>query len=94
MAVGHCQLWVMDKTDKTIHRIGEWQHDSLWVDMNGEIHYHNLQNGDGGTAKDIDGYGYVILESEFGYLEGKYGIQDKRFEDEIQAYLDKMRKDG
>lgn len=79
-------LYVYDKETKRIHRIGDDNHDALYV-INGEIRYHNLQNGDGGGVKDKDGYSYVILESEDGFLENEFGIIDKRFEKEIQAYF-------
>ena len=82
-----CNLYVMDKHDKRIHRIGKEDHDSLVVFSDGEIHYYNLQNGDGGTAKDEEGMGYVILKSDCGYLVGEYGIEDERFIPEITAYL-------
>lgn len=79
-------LYVYDKETKRIHRIGDERHDALYV-INGEIRYHNLQNGDGGGVKDEDGCGYVILESEDGFLENEFGILDKRYEEEIKAYL-------
>lgn len=40
-------LYVMDKLDGQIHRIGDNQHDSFWVDNKGVVHYCNLQNSDG-----------------------------------------------
>lgn len=33
-----------------IHRIGDSQHDSMWVDIDGVVHYCNLQNGDGASG--------------------------------------------
>lgn len=82
-----CDLYVIDKHSRRIHRIGTDHHDSLVVFSDGEIHYRNLQNGDGGTAKDEEGMGYVILKSDCGYLVGEYGIEDERFIPEITAYL-------
>ena len=46
-------LYIMDKPSGEIHKIGTDIHDGLWVDGNGIVHYHNLQNGDG-----CDGSGY------------------------------------
>ena len=79
-------LYVLDKRTGMIHRIGNDCHDSLTI-MDGEVHYHNMQNGDGGTCSNVEGYGYVILKSEFGMLEDEYGIIDKRFEKKIRRYL-------
>ncbi len=82
-----CDLYVLDKTDRTIHRVGEGSHDSLTAYAQGGVHYENMQNGDGGGVKDEDGYGYVILKSDNGYLCDEYGIIDKRFVPEIKKYL-------
>lgn len=76
-------LYVLDTESGRIHLVGSEQHDSLSV-FDGEVHYFNLQNGDGGTAKDG---GYVILQTEDGSLVGEYGIVDKRYEKEIEQYL-------
>ena len=84
---GLCDLYVLDKTDRTIHRVGEGSHDSLSAYAQDEVHYCNMQNGDGGGVKDEDGYGYVILKSDDGYLCDEYGIIDKRFVPEIKKYL-------
>lgn len=81
-----CDLYVYDKSNKAIHRIGENVHDGLTY-LNSDIHYYNLQNGDGGSCNDDEKNGYVILRSEFGMLEDEYGIIDKRFENEIREYL-------
>lgn len=40
-------IYVRDKYSGRIHRVGDDQHDSLWVDAAGTVHYHHLQNGDG-----------------------------------------------
>lgn len=85
----HADLYVYDKHFKKIHRIGDDVHDAFMV-MDGEVHYYNMQNGDGGTVNDVEGYGYVILKSEYGWLEGEYGILDKRYEKEIQEYIESL----
>ncbi len=60
-------LYVMDKSNGVIHRIGDNQHDSFWVDREGVLHYYNLQNGDGCSG---DGYengklsGYAFLPQD------------------------------
>lgn len=84
---GLCDLYVLDKTDRTIHRVGEGSHDSLSAYAQDEVHYENMQNGDGGGVIDECGYGYVILKSDDGYLCDEYGIIDKRFVPEIKKYL-------
>lgn len=89
----HCSLFVIDVDSKQrrIHRIGTDIHDALSVhDWDGkvELHYRNMQNGDGGTAEERKGYGYVILQSEDGYLTNEYGkIIDRRFVNEIKQFL-------
>ena len=83
-----CDLYVIDKRDKRIHRIGSEDHDSLVTFFSDNaIHYDNMQNGDGGTLEDRDGYGYTILKTESGSLVGEFGIIDDRFIPEITAYL-------
>ena len=60
-------LFVRDKITGEVHRVGEDVHDGLWVDDNGTVHYHNMQNGDGCAANshtDIDA-GYEFLPSDF-----------------------------
>lgn len=60
-------LYVIDKLDGEIHRIGDNQHDSFWVDSEGIVHYFNLQNGDGCSG---DGWkngkesGYAFLPQD------------------------------
>lgn len=90
---GLCDLFVLDKADRTIHRVGEGSHDSLTAYAQDEVHYENMQNGDGGGVKDEDGYGYVILKSDNGYLCDEYGIIDKRFIPEIKKYLQENGED-
>ena len=91
---GLSRLYVYDKQSKCIHRIGDDRHDALDV-RNGELRYHNLQNGDGGGTEDVEGYGYVILNSDNGslldevasYYTGEEAICDLRFEEQIKEYL-------
>ena len=89
----HTALYVIDLESKNrrIHRIGTDIHDAMSVyDLDGktELHYRNMQNGDGGTAEERKGYGYVILQSEDGYLTNEYGkIIDRRFVNEIKQFL-------
>ena len=83
-------LYVLDKSTKKIHRIGDERHDSLYVndaDNSYSLRYYNLQNGDGGGLNDEDGHGYVILQSLNGLLTDEYGIIDKRYEKEISEYI-------
>ena len=91
------RLFVLDKSDGRIHRIGDERHDSLCV-MGGEIHYHNMQNGDGGTTEDKEGYGYVILKTMDGSLGSPdlavYGYApDERFIDQIAKYIEEQEKE-
>ena len=85
---GLSRLYVLDKHDGRIHRIGDERHDGLWVTPEGEIHYHNLQNGDGGGVEDKEGYGYVILKTDDGSFSAPYcDIVDLRYEEQIRAYI-------
>lgn len=40
-------LYIRDKYNGHIHKIGDNPHDCLMVDDDGTVHYYNLQNGDG-----------------------------------------------
>ena len=40
-------LYVRDREDGTVHRVGDDHHDHLYVDLNGIVQYENLHNGDG-----------------------------------------------
>lgn len=61
-------IWVRDKQSGIMHLYGTNSHDSLHIGADGQLHYHNLQNGDGSGADnrygyefvshDVDGYGY------------------------------------
>lgn len=52
-------LYVRDKTDGYIHKVGSDVHDSLYVDSSGVVRYYNLQNSDGSS----DGYEFVPYDS-------------------------------
>ena len=93
MSMTLCSLWVIDKYSRKIHKIGEGWHDSLSSDVHGEVHYVNMQNGDGGGVRDEAGYGYVILMSDSGSLLVEFGIIDKRFVSEIKDYLKELGED-
>lgn len=69
-------LYIRDKANGRIHRIGEDKHDGLWVDSNGTVHYQNLQNGDGCNANSRkDPYaGYEFVPSDFGEMEADHEI--------------------
>lgn len=63
-------LYIRDKHSGRIHRIGDECHDALWVDVDGTVHYSNLQNGDGcADHSQIDpNAGYEFMPSDFGEL--------------------------
>lgn len=46
-------LWLRDTTDGTEHLYGTDVHDSLYLDHEGNLQYHNMQNGEG-TGRDGD----------------------------------------
>ena len=79
-------LYVYDKREKRIHRIGDERHDSLIAYVDG-VRYYNLQNGDGGGVEDDRRSGYVILRSEHGMLFDEFGVIDRRFEEEIKKFV-------
>ncbi len=61
-------LWVKDKSNGIIHQVGTDVHDSIEL-IDGEVHYHNLQNGCGTLdeyewveAPDLDDYVSVTPE--------------------------------
>lgn len=83
-----CDLYVIDKRNNRIHRIGEDIHDSLIVYPDGGVMYYNLQNGDGGGEDNDQRAGYCILQTQEGALSGEYGIHDKRFEEHIKKYME------
>lgn len=63
-------LYIRDKDSGRIHRVGDECHDALWVDVDGTVHYSNLQNGDGcADHSQIDpNAGYEFMTSDFGEL--------------------------
>ena len=67
-------IYVRDRADNTIHRVGDDRHDSLWVDESGTVHYSNLQNGDGCGAYSIKDKmaGYEFCPSEYGRIDKDY----------------------
>lgn len=64
-------LYVRDKHTGKIHKVGADQHDGLWVDHAGTVHYQNLQNGDVCNANSHinDSAGYEFMPSDFGEME-------------------------
>ena len=89
---GLCDLYVIDKHSRQIHRVGEHDHDSLCSNL-GYVDYYNMQCGDGGGVDSEEGYGYAILQSEHGYLADEYGIIDKQYVKEILQYLKEQGED-
>lgn len=66
--MGLIDLYVRDKCNGKIYRIGDNPHDQLTVDQAGNIHYSNLQNGDGcRTGRTGGGYEFVPNEDDMGY---------------------------
>jgi len=67
-----CDFFVKDKMTGRVHRVGDDPHDSIWVDVNGELHYFHLQTGDGcsgqSRGKDADICGYEFVPSENGHI--------------------------
>ena len=65
-----CQFYVRDKESGRIHKVGTDPHDSIFVDAAGELHYFNMQNGDGCSGKShIDNRcGYEFVQSENGKM--------------------------
>lgn len=64
-------LYVREKQDGRVHRIGTDNHDHLTISDDGQLHYLNLQNGDGCRTgepiKSWEGYEFVPNENEYGY---------------------------
>ena len=63
-------IYVRDKWSGRIHRVGDDQHDQLTIWEDGNLHYYNLQNGDGcNTRCHGEGYGYEFVPNvdEYGY---------------------------
>lgn len=65
-------LYIRDKSNGKIHRIGDSQHDSMWVDIDGVVHYCNLQNGDGASGDGCnENNGYEFVMSDCGILDSE-----------------------
>ena len=64
-------FYVKDKLSGEIYRVGDDIHDGIWVDSSGELHYRNLQNGDGcsGKSKLDPSGGYEFVPSDCGVME-------------------------
>ena len=64
-------IYVRDKWSGEIHRVGDDQHDQLTIWKDGNLHYYNLQNGDGcstgDTLRDGCGYEFVPNVDDYGY---------------------------
>jgi len=56
-------IFIKDEYSGKIHRVGDDEHDSLYVDLEGRVHYYNLQTGDGSNG------GYRFMPSDCGELE-------------------------
>lgn len=77
-------IYVRDKWDGEIHRVGDDQHDQLTIGTDGQLHYFNLHNGDGCSTGDTrrDGYGYEFVPNtdEYGFncdpRQGQEGNND------------------
>lgn len=62
-------LYVKDRTTGEIHKVGEDQHDTIFV-RNGKLFYQNLQNGDGCVLTDegcVGGYEFVDNADKYGH---------------------------
>lgn len=53
---------VKDKYSGKTHIVGTDSHDELYVGKDGQLHYSNLQNGDGSGSE--EGYGYIFAGEE------------------------------
>lgn len=71
-------LYVLDKETGHIHRVGDDCHDSLDV-RDGEVHYHNLQNGDGTLPGNMGGY--VFVDSEAGMCDSSKQNERQKTDD-------------
>lgn len=61
-------LYIRDTHSGLIHRIGDDRHDMLTIGDDGQLHYRNLQNGDGcSTGSNFGGYEFVPNQDVFGY---------------------------
>lgn len=55
------QLYIKDNVTGKVHAYGDNQHDSLILQEDGSIHYHNLQNGCGTMFHD-EGYSFCLAD--------------------------------
>lgn len=60
-------IYVRDRQTGLIHKVGDDRHDMLTINDRGELHYQNLQNGDGCRTGNRGGYEFVPNEDEYGY---------------------------
>lgn len=56
---------IKDKHSGRVHIVGTDSHDTLYVGNDGQLHYSNLQNGDGSGADDRYGYIFDGEENEW-----------------------------
>ena len=82
-------IYVRNKYTGRIHRVGDDVHDSFWVDRNGTLLYHNMQNGDGCVGyhsvnqdKTVDNpeeyqFGFEFVPMMDGELDEPYATQYK-----------------
>ncbi len=94
-----CDIYVRDKYSGRIHRVGDDIHDSLWVDENGTLFYHNMQNGDGcmgyhsvNQDKTVDNpneyqFGYEFVPMTDGELAEPYASQYKEQQKKAEEFL-------
>ncbi len=62
-------LYIKDRQTGDIHRIGDDRHDMIHIDK-GQLHYRNLQNGDGCVLTDhgcVGGYEFVDNTDDEGF---------------------------
>lgn len=97
-------IYVRDKYSGRIHRVGDDVHDSFWVDENGTLHYHNMQNGDGCAGyksvnqdKTVDNpdeyrFGYEFVPMMDGELAEPYASQYKAQKENAKEW-DRMVED-
>ena len=89
----NCDFYVRDKQTGTVHRVGDDQHDSIWVDTEGELHYSNLQNGDGCSGKSAlnEECGYEFVPSDCGAIDGEEAPEEKSeepTEEEVTEFVE------
>lgn len=88
-------LYVYDRQNGKIHRVGDDQHDSLWVDLVGTVHYHHLQNGDGcgGSSRENSRGGFEFVPSDCGSIDEKFMEEvKKRKKEDLRCRQDVERK--